>query len=181
MAQRIPIDHRTDIYSLGATIYETLTGRPPFQGKDSQSTLSEIILRDPQPPRRLNPQVPQDLETIVLKCLRKNHQDRYGTAEAMAQDLQRFVRGDPIEARPQPAWERLTRRLRRHKTAAVLTTITLLLSGLLLIGLMISRQQRLAELETAAREAVAAAEESLAAEEYDVAVGRLTEAPFCHA
>ena len=101
--KRIPIDHRTDVYSLGATMYEALCGRAPFRGKDHADTLSQIIERDPRPPRQLNPRVPVDLETIVLKCLRKDPGDRYGTAEALGQDLRRFVRGDPVEARPQPA------------------------------------------------------------------------------
>jgi len=123
MARRIPVDHRTDIYSLGATMYEALTLRPPFQGKNAQATLSEILFRDPEAPRRRNPRVPRDLETVVLKCLRKDPGDRYGTAEALAQDLRRFLRGDPIEARPQPAWERISRKAWRNRgklTAACL-------------------------------------------------------------
>ncbi|MBI4604341.1 MAG: protein kinase [Planctomycetes bacterium] len=113
--RRVAVDHRTDIYSLGATLYEALTLRPPFQGKDHQDTLSQIIEREPVGPARRNPRVPGDLETIVLKCLRKDPQARYGTARALAQDLQRFASGEPIEARPEGAWERLLRRLRRHR------------------------------------------------------------------
>jgi serine/threonine protein kinase len=115
MAKRITIDHRTDIYSLGATFYEALTLRPPFEGKDHRDTLSQILFRDPDPPRRANPRVPQDLETIILKCLRKDPGDRYGTAEALGQDLRRFARGDAIEARPQSRWERSGRRLWRAR------------------------------------------------------------------
>jgi serine/threonine protein kinase len=91
-ARKVPIDHRTDIYSLGATMYELLTWRPPFKGRDHQDTLSQIITKDPLPPRKVSAQIPKDLETIVLKCLRKDSNDRYGTAEALAQDLRRFVR-----------------------------------------------------------------------------------------
>ncbi len=135
MAKRIPLDHRTDVYSLGATLYEVLTGAPPFRGKDQQDTLSQIIARDPRPPRQLNPRVPKDLETIVLKCLRKDAADRYGTAEALAQDLGRFGRGDAIEARPQTGWEKVARRLWRHR-ALVAAIGVLLLSGI--IGLAAS-------------------------------------------
>ncbi|MBN1420210.1 MAG: protein kinase, partial [Planctomycetes bacterium] len=129
-ARKIPIDHRTDVYSLGATMYEMLALRPPFEGKDHRETLGQIIERDPVEPRRVNPRVPKDLETIVLKCLRKDPRDRYGTAEALAQDLRRFVRGDPIEARPQSGWERLAARVRRHKKIlfAAAAFLTLLLA-----------------------------------------------------
>ena len=113
--RKIPIDHRTDIYSLGATLYEMLTSHPPFRGKDHQDTLSQIVERDPVEPRKLNPRVPSDLDTIVLKCLRKDAGDRYGTAEALGQDLRRFVRGDAIEASRQAPFERWVRAGRRHK------------------------------------------------------------------
>ncbi len=113
--RKIAVDHRTDVYSLGATLYEMLTLRPPFQGKDHEDTLSQIIEREPVEPSKLNPRVPGDLETIVLKCLRKEPADRYGTAEALGQDLRRFVRGDAIEARPQGALARAAARLRRHR------------------------------------------------------------------
>jgi len=136
MARRIPIDHRTDIYSLGATLYEMLAWSPPFHGKTYQETLSSIVLRDPQLPRKLNPRIPRDLETIVLKCLRKDPGDRYGTAEALAQDLRRFVKGDPIEARPQAPLERIARRAWRERVkvgAACFLVLLLLASGLLLL------------------------------------------------
>ncbi len=113
--RKVKVDHRTDIYSLGATMYELLTCRPPFKGKDHQETLSQIIEWDPVEPRKLSSRIPRDLETIVLKCLRKDPMDRYGTAEALGQDLRRFVRGDPVEARQQMALEKLARRVRRNK------------------------------------------------------------------
>ena len=81
-ARRIAVDHRTDVYSLGATLYEVLTLQPPFQGRDAGETLSRIIHREPRSLVHLNPRVPRDLETIVLKCLEKSPAQRYGTAEA---------------------------------------------------------------------------------------------------
>ncbi len=141
MARRIPIDHRTDIYSLGATMYEMLAWRPPFHGKNHQETLSQIIFRDPEPLRRQNPRVPRELETVVLKCLRKDPADRYGTAEALEQDLRRFVRGDPIEARPQSGWERLARRAWRNKLRIATAACAIVL--VLATGFLLYRQQRL--------------------------------------
>ncbi len=113
--RKIEVDHRTDVYSLGATMYEMIVGRPPFKGKNHQDTLSQIIERDPVEPRKLNQRIPRDLETIVLKCQRKDPRDRYGTAEALAQDLRRFLQGYAIEARPQGKWEVIAKRLRRRR------------------------------------------------------------------
>ena len=132
--KKIPVDHRTDIYSLGATIYEMLTWRPPFMGEDHQDTLSQIIEQDPWPLRRLNPSIPRDLETIVLKCLRKDPKARYQTAEALACDLRGFARGDPIEARPWSRWRVLARWMWRNRVrvgAAVVMPALLLLLYLL--------------------------------------------------
>ncbi|HAK95691.1 MAG TPA: hypothetical protein DCM87_12010, partial [Planctomycetes bacterium] len=143
MAKRIPVDHRTDIYSLGATLYEVLCVRPPFQGKDVADTLSQIMLKEPRQLRDLDPRVPRDLETIVLKCLQKDPGDRYGTAEALAQDLRRFVRGEPIEARPQSAYERLTHSAWRHKGRLAVAAVTLLcVVTASLLGVSYARQLR---------------------------------------
>ncbi len=159
--KKIEVDHRTDIYSLGATLYEALTLRPPFRGKDPEDTLSQIIDRDPIAPRRINPRASKDLETIVLKCLSKEPAQRYGTAEALAQDLRRFVRGDPIEARPEAPWERLRRRISRHRGKLAASAAALALAGLCaLLGLRLAvearKSRRLAE-EEAERTIVGAA------------------------
>jgi len=143
-ARKSRIDHRTDIYSLGATLYEMLTLRPPFRGKSNQDTLTQITTRDPDPPRAVNFRIPRELETIVLKCLRKDPGERYGTAEALAQDLRRFVRGDPIEARPQARWERLIRRAWRQRARIAAGACALLL--LVTTGLLLVKHSR--ELET---------------------------------
>jgi serine/threonine protein kinase/tetratricopeptide (TPR) repeat protein len=147
--RKIDVDHRTDVYSLGATMYEAFTGRPPFRGKDHQDTLSQVIERDPLEPRKVNPNVPASLETIVLKCLRKDPAERYGTAEALAQDLRRFVRGDPVEARPEPGWERFARRAWRHRSrigALASVALLALASLVLLLGWLASARRENARL-----------------------------------
>ncbi|MBN1443526.1 MAG: tetratricopeptide repeat protein, partial [Planctomycetes bacterium] len=104
-------------------------GHPPLRGKDYQDTLSQIVERDPVEPRKVDARIPRDLEMIVLKCLRKEAAGRYGTAEALAQDLRRFVRGDPIEARPESRLERLSRRLRRNRAVLLAGAVLVLLLG----------------------------------------------------
>ncbi|MCZ6793304.1 MAG: malectin domain-containing carbohydrate-binding protein, partial [Planctomycetota bacterium] len=112
-----------------------------------------IIVRDPRSPRQLNPRVPKDLETVVLKCLRKDAADRYGTAEALAQDLRRFVRGDPVEARPQSKLERLVRRVRPHTGRIVAAASGLLVLVAVAAGFYLNasneRRERVERTETA--------------------------------
>ncbi len=138
------IDHRADIYSLGTTLYEALTREPPFRGKDHRDTLSRVLQEEPRPPRSLNAAIPVDLDTIVMKCLRKEPRDRYATAEAMSQDLQRFLRGSPIEARPQTRWEKGAAFYQRHRTSVTMAVgvLSLLFIGLLTSVVLIWREQR---------------------------------------
>ena len=100
------MDQRTDIYSLGATLYELLTLRPAFNGRDHQELLRQIALDEPTKPRRINPPVPRDLETIVLKAMAKDPSSRYATAQELAADLKRFLDDRPILARRSgPEWQ----------------------------------------------------------------------------
>jgi serine/threonine protein kinase/Flp pilus assembly protein TadD len=133
LAKRVVIDHRTDVYSLGATLYELLTLGPAFRGNDRQELLRQIAFEEPVRPRRVNKAIPAELETIILKALEKNPQDRYATAKALADDLGRFLNDEPIRARPAGAVRRLRKWGRRHQ-AAVAAAVVVLALGLVLLG-----------------------------------------------
>lgn len=125
----------SDQYGVGAVLYEMLTGRPPFQGSTVFETLEQVQSSEPVPPRQLAPRVPIDLETICLKCLQKEPSRRYSDCGELADDLQRFLNGEPIQARPVSSAERLVRWCRRNPKLAALTATTALL---LVLGFAIS-------------------------------------------
>jgi predicted Ser/Thr protein kinase len=116
----------TDIYALGAILYEMLTGRPPFTGTNTMKVMRQAVEEEPVPPRRLESTVPADLETICLKCLQKQPALRYDSAQALADDLNRFLKHEPILARPVGSLRRLAKWARRRPAAAALVAVSCL-------------------------------------------------------
>ena len=129
------VDQRTDVYSLGITLYELLTLCEAFDGDNRQAILNQVENEEPIPPRRIDPSIPKDLETIVLKATAKLREERYNTAGELADDLERFLRGEPTLARRATVMERCAKWARRHKTVV---RWTVALGFVLLIGLTIT-------------------------------------------
>ncbi len=153
LAKRGYLDHRTDIYSLGATLYELVTLRPAIEGQDRQEVLRKIAHDEPIPPRRLNPSIPRELETILLKAMNKEPELRYTTAQGLADDLRRFLDDKPIEAK-QPTWfEHVVKWSRRHRsimaTAGASIGLSMILSvvGLAFGNLRIQAEKKRADEE----------------------------------
>jgi serine/threonine protein kinase/Flp pilus assembly protein TadD len=138
-----PADHRADVYALGITLYEVLTLRPAFPGEDRHQVLCQVALAEPAAPRRLNPALPRDLETVILKAISKRPDDRYADARALGDDLKRFLDGQPVLARRPSPLDRAARWCGRHR-AIVLTAVAglLLTTAALAFGLVRTYQAR---------------------------------------
>jgi len=116
----------TDVYGLGTILYALLTGKPPFHSSSAPETMRQVVNEEPKRPRAINPQVDRDLETICLKCLEKAPKNRYGTASELADDLNRWLGGKPILARPASTTERISKYIRRHPAISVLLGLLVL-------------------------------------------------------
>lgn len=156
LARRGIVDHRSDIYSLGATLYELLTLRPVFEGRDRRELLRQISDEEPPLPRSLDQSIPEDLETIILKSLRKDPVDRYATAEEMAEDLQRFLESRPILARRQTVVERVRNWGRRHPSllaAGIGVLLLISIGSMISVALIRVEQARTHSAQVAAQQA----------------------------
>jgi mono/diheme cytochrome c family protein len=128
--QKERIGPATDVYALGAILYELLTGRPPFRGDNPLDALRQVTTQDPIAPSRLAPSVPRDLEAICLKCLEKEPAARYASAQELADDLQRCLNGQPVKARRLGKIQRTWRWLRRHPQSVALAAAIVVIAGL---------------------------------------------------
>jgi serine/threonine protein kinase/Tfp pilus assembly protein PilF len=141
--RRMVVDQRTDIYSLGVTLYELLTLRPVVTGRDRQYLIRQITLDEPVRPRRVDPTIPKELETIVLKAMAKEPGERYASAGEMADDLQRFLDDKPIHARPPTVLDRTTKWAKRHRSFVFTGAVALLLLSVFMgvSTIMIARER----------------------------------------
>src|SRR5262249_8134732 len=150
-------DARSDVFSLGLTLYEMLTLRSAFAAKDRAQLIERVLHEEPVRPRKLDPGIPRDLETVVLKALAKEPASRYQSGQAVAEDLRRFLADRPIMARRSSLWERFWRWRRRNPLAAalVLAVVTTLLTGIafsLFFAIQANEQAKQANASTEAAE-----------------------------
>jgi hypothetical protein len=153
---RKPVDGRADIYSLGATLYHLVAGRPPFDAPTVQGFIKAILEERPPSPRRFNRQIPFDLATIILRCLEKDPADRYASATDLADDIDRFLAGERILAKPKGTLALAAEALRRHRVIAALATVSVIAVFLVLVlGGKARQESERAKLEAKLRDIAA--------------------------
>jgi WD40 repeat protein len=153
LARRAALDARTDVYSLGVTLYELLTLEPAYDGRSREEVLRQIAFEEPRPPRRLNKAIPGELETVVLKAMAKSPEERYPTAAELAEDLRRFLDDRVIRARRPTPWQRLRKWSRRHRTALATLAATAAVALLALLAVSFRHNTELrGERDNAVRE-----------------------------
>lgn len=170
------VDQRADIYALGATLYHLLIGRPPFQAANTLATMRQVLYQEPVAPRQLNAAIDRDLDTICVKCLQKEPARRYQTADELAADLQRYLEGRPIEARPIGRLERAVRWSRRNPLAAALTLLSIVLAVGVFASVIVGYRATAAALDRAELN-LAVARQSIDAFYTDVSEVDLEDAP----
>ena len=145
------VDPQSDVYSTGACLYELLTGRPPFEAPTVMATLRQVLEDPPVPPRRLNPKIHRDVETICLKCLEKNKRNRYSSALQLAEDIRRFNAGEAIIAKPLGVFSWWLRKARRHKEVT-LALLLVIVSALGALGYSLRSSRLVAQQQIAERQ-----------------------------
>jgi hypothetical protein len=149
LAKRVTVDARTDVYSLGVTLYELLTMEPAYNGRNREEVLRQIAFEEPRLPGRLNQAVPAELETIVMKAMAKNPEERYATAQELSEDMRRYLEDKPIKAKRPSLRLRAAKWARRHKTVVRAALVVLVLA---MVALAVSTWLILAAYRAEAKE-----------------------------
>lgn len=151
-ARKQKIDARTDVYSLGVALYEAITGRVPFEGETTEQVFRKILEEEPISPRQLNPSISRELETIVITAMEKNPDRRYQTMSAFAEDLERFLAGESISAKPAGWVHKTAKWIKRHRFSSFAAAVLLIvLGGLLILIAALSEQRQKDRLDIEAR------------------------------
>jgi tetratricopeptide (TPR) repeat protein len=173
---RLGIDHRTDVYSLGATLYELLARKPVFAAGNRPELLRQIVADDPRPPRISDRSIPVELATISLKSIERQPANRYRSARELADELQRFLRGDPIKARPANFFNHCARWIRRHRALVLIVAASMLAALAISGGVQVKRRARVQATSNSVRISMSAAHTAIAAQDHVLAAQHLSEA-----